>query len=89
MKSPGRISSRQKFQRRWLLPCSNPSSSSSHSWAANEGSLQQNMSLTDCSNSEPKELPLPWLSNAVSSYWPSLLSQSRYLQLLFLEGDSF
>jgi hypothetical protein len=37
------------------------------------------MSLTDCSNSEPKALPLLWLSNAVSSYWPSLLAQSRCL----------
>jgi hypothetical protein len=42
------------------------------------------MSFTDSSNGKPKGFPLLWLSNAVSSYWPSLLAQSRCLQLLFL-----
>jgi hypothetical protein len=29
-----------------------------HSWAATEGSLQQSLSLTDCSNGELKGFPL-------------------------------
>ncbi|XP_073908425.1 uncharacterized protein isoform X1 [Castor canadensis] len=47
----GRNSPRQKFWRKWcLLCCSGTPSSSPQPGAATEGSLQQSMSSTDCSN---------------------------------------
>nr|XP_020009505.1 uncharacterized protein LOC109678308 isoform X2 [Castor canadensis]XP_020009508.1 uncharacterized protein LOC109678314 isoform X2 [Castor canadensis] len=47
----GRNSPRQKFWRKWcLLCCSGTPSSSPQLGAATEGSLQQSMSSTECSN---------------------------------------